>query len=53
MSGDHGKIAEWRRAQALARTSRRRPELLAEATLDEAERSRLENILEEQADEES
>jgi len=28
-SGDHGKIAEWRRAQSLARTAERRPDLLA------------------------
>jgi tRNA (guanine37-N1)-methyltransferase len=27
-SGDHGKIAAWRRAQALARTLRRRPDLI-------------------------
>jgi tRNA (guanine37-N1)-methyltransferase len=29
-SGDHGKIARWRRAQALARTRDRRPDLWAE-----------------------
>lgn len=28
-SGDHGRIARWRHAQALARTARRRPDLLA------------------------
>ena len=28
-SGDHGRIARWRRAQALARTRERRPDLLA------------------------
>jgi tRNA (guanine37-N1)-methyltransferase len=28
-SGDHGKVAAWRRAQALARTRDRRPDLLA------------------------
>jgi tRNA (guanine37-N1)-methyltransferase len=27
-SGDHGRIARWRRAQALARTIRRRPDLI-------------------------
>ena len=27
-SGDHGKVARWRRAQALARTQRHRPDLL-------------------------
>jgi tRNA (guanine37-N1)-methyltransferase len=36
-SGDHGRIARWRRDQALLRTGERRPDLLAEldpATLD-------------------
>jgi tRNA (guanine37-N1)-methyltransferase len=28
-SGDHGRVARWRRAQALARTRARRPDLLA------------------------
>ncbi len=28
MSGDHGKIGQWRREQALARTKERRPDLL-------------------------
>lgn len=28
-SGDHGRIARWRRAQALARTLQRRPDLIA------------------------
>jgi tRNA (guanine37-N1)-methyltransferase len=27
-SGDHGRIARWRRAQSLARTQRLRPDLL-------------------------
>lgn len=38
-SGDHGRIARWRRAQALARTKRLRPDLLAARgglTADEA-----------------
>jgi tRNA (guanine37-N1)-methyltransferase len=29
LSGDHARIARWRRAQALARTSARRPDLIA------------------------
>jgi tRNA (guanine37-N1)-methyltransferase len=29
LSGDHGRIASWRRAMALARTARLRPDLLA------------------------
>jgi tRNA (guanine37-N1)-methyltransferase len=28
-SGDHARVARWRRAQALVRTARHRPELLA------------------------
>ena len=28
-SGDHGRVARWRRAQALARTLERRPDLIA------------------------
>jgi tRNA (guanine37-N1)-methyltransferase len=39
-SGDHGRIARWRRDQALLRTARRRPDLLAAAapgTLDKAD----------------
>jgi len=30
LSGDHGRIEEWRRAQRLARTRERRPDLLAD-----------------------
>ena len=32
-SGNHAAVARWRREQALARTSRRRPDLLAQADL--------------------
>lgn len=32
-SGNHGKVAEWRRQQCLARTRERRPDLLAAADL--------------------
>ena len=39
LSGDHARIARWRREQALARTWARRPELLEKATLDEADRT--------------
>ena len=38
LSGDHARIARWRREQALARTRARRPELLGRAALDEADR---------------
>ena len=37
-SGDHARIAAWRRAQSLLRTARRRPELLAGVELDEGDR---------------
>jgi tRNA (guanine37-N1)-methyltransferase len=37
-SGDHGRIAAWRREQSLRRTLERRPDLLDQAELKEAER---------------
>lgn len=37
-SGDHARIAAWRRAESLLRTARRRPELLAGVELDESDR---------------
>ncbi len=41
-SGDHARVARWRRAQALARTRGRRPDLIeARGGLDEAERQLL------------
>jgi tRNA (guanine37-N1)-methyltransferase len=39
LSGDHGKVDRWRREQALLRTWRRRPDLLEQADLTEAERT--------------
>lgn len=41
LSGDHGAIARWRRAQSLRRTLDRRPDLLSLADLDEKDRSLL------------
>ncbi len=38
LSGDHARIARWRRENALLRTFQRRPDLLTEASLDEADR---------------
>ncbi|WP_020675374.1 tRNA (guanosine(37)-N1)-methyltransferase TrmD [Geopsychrobacter electrodiphilus] len=38
VSGDHARIARWRREQQLRRTFERRPELLAAANLSDAER---------------
>ena len=39
--GDHGKIADWRRAQSLLRTRARRPELLEAADLTDQDRDLL------------
>jgi len=39
LSGDHARVARWRREQALYQTWRRRPELLAEASLTDEERT--------------
>jgi tRNA (guanine37-N1)-methyltransferase len=38
LSGDHARIARWRREQALLRTLRRRPDLLDRALLTDADR---------------
>jgi tRNA (guanine37-N1)-methyltransferase len=38
LSGDHAKIAQWRREQSLLRTLQRRPDLLEKAELTEKER---------------
>ena len=43
-SGHHAEVRRWRRKAALARTLERRPELLAEAALDEEDRRLLEEI---------
>src|SRR5687767_7464938 len=41
VSGDHGAIAKWRRAESIRRTAERRPDLLGNAKLTPAERARL------------
>jgi tRNA (guanine37-N1)-methyltransferase len=43
-SGDHAKIAAWRREQSLRRTQERRPDLLAEADLSEQDQELLRRI---------
>jgi len=44
-SGDHGRIARWRRAQALRRTIERRPDLIdARGGLSAAEHALLEEF---------
>lgn len=44
LSGDHAAIRRWRRRQSLERTLKRRPELLAKATLDKEQRKLLDEI---------
>jgi tRNA (guanine37-N1)-methyltransferase len=44
LSGDHGRIARWRRTQALWLTWRQRPDLLARATLDADDRRWIERF---------
>jgi len=44
LSGHHADVRRWRRKAALARTLKRRPELLAQAALDEEDRALLEEI---------
>jgi tRNA (guanine37-N1)-methyltransferase len=39
LSGDHQRVAEWRRRQQLARTRLKRPDLLPKAPLNEADRA--------------
>jgi tRNA (guanine37-N1)-methyltransferase len=44
VSGDHARIARWRREQALLRTRQHRPDLLASAPLTDADRKFLEKL---------
>jgi tRNA (guanine37-N1)-methyltransferase len=44
LSGDHARIARWRRVQALWLTWQRRPDLLAQATLDDEDRRWIERF---------
>lgn len=44
LSGDHARIARWRREQALLRTWQRRPDLLLSAPLTEADREFLNTL---------
>lgn len=48
-SGHHGKVAQWRRQQALLRTQSRRPDLLENVELSTADRKFLAAIREEDA----
>jgi tRNA (guanine37-N1)-methyltransferase len=44
LSGDHARVARWRRQQSLVRTRQRRPELLDTAMLSEEDRKFLEGL---------
>jgi len=44
LSGDHGRVRQWRRKEALRATRERRPDLLAAATLGAADRALLKEI---------
>lgn len=44
LSGDHAKIEKWRREQSLRRTLKRRPDLLENAPLSEADRKSIKKI---------
>jgi len=50
VSGDHAKVARWRREQALRRTWERRPDLLASAPLSDADRAHLARLQAEPAE---
>jgi tRNA (guanine37-N1)-methyltransferase len=53
LSGDHGRIAAWRRRQSLARTLRRRPDLLERAQLTAEDRRVLDEVRRSSPDEEA
>lgn len=44
LSGDHTKVAAWRREQAILRTMERRPDLIGKAALTEEEKRRLSDV---------
>ena len=48
LSGNHAKIAAWRREQSIIKTAQRRPDLLAKASLTAKEKKLLETLTEEQ-----
>ena len=53
VSGHHARIENWRRREALRRTLRSRPDLLADAALDDDERRLVRELSEEGAEHES
>jgi tRNA (guanine37-N1)-methyltransferase len=48
VSGDHARLARWRREQSLLRTRQRRPDLLASASLSESDRKFLRELEEQE-----
>ena len=50
LSGDHGRIAKWRRGQALARTKKRRPDLFDKLDLDREDLALMESAENEPCD---
>ena len=46
LSGNHAEVDRWRRREALRRTFERRPDLLADASLDDADRAYLATLSE-------
>jgi tRNA (guanine37-N1)-methyltransferase len=48
VSGDHARLARWRREQSLLRTRQRRPDLLASAPLSESDRKFLHKLEEQE-----
>ncbi|MFZ5447700.1 MAG: tRNA (guanosine(37)-N1)-methyltransferase TrmD [Thermodesulfobacteriota bacterium] len=50
LEGDHQRIARWRRQQALARTVRRRPDLLTQTILSKDDREYIKSLAQGQAE---
>ena len=50
LSGDHARVAAWRREQSLRRTRTRRPDMLADVDLNADDRRLLQRIAHERAD---
>jgi tRNA (guanine37-N1)-methyltransferase len=50
LSGNHAQIRTWRKREAIARTLDRRPDLLAEASLDEEEQAILRELVAQRKD---
>lgn len=48
LSGDHARIAAWRREQSVIRTALHRPDLLESAILTEAERTLVERVVDDE-----